>query len=223
MQSHHMSIIDQLLQTLPDFVTIALLSLLILLLLFTIVRLLHLSPRWILPGIGVILLLFSLSRVLPDFLDQPNQFPQNMAAIGSMTGLIAVVGAFYAFGQYIARGWYLLVKKRLCSRGANASRNMLRFLRTIHQFIGWSVLVISSVHALVYIPWLLAPPRAMPLSSTALLTGIIAWGILALLIGLGLWIEWAIRHKHLATKTRLIHIITAGTFFVVVLVHIGLR
>src|SRR5438067_7341318 len=113
MQSHPMSIIDQLLQTLPDFVTIAILSLLFLLLLGAVVRLLHLSTRWILPGIGAILLLFSVFRVLPDFLSQPNQFQENMAAIGSMTGLVAVVCAFYAFGQYIARGCYLLVKKRL--------------------------------------------------------------------------------------------------------------
>lgn len=223
MQFNHMSIIDQLLQTVPDFVTIAILSLLILLLLFATVRLLHLSHRWILPGIGTLLLLFSLSRVLPDFLHQPNQFPQNMAAIGSMAGLVAVVCAFYAFGQYIARGWYLLVKKRLRSRGAGASRHMLRFLRSIHQFVGWSVLVIASVHALVYVPWLLAPPHARSLSSIALLTGIIAWGILALLVGLGLGIEWAIRHTYLSAKTRLTHIITAGAFFVVVLVHIGLR
>lgn len=224
MSPSHISIGRQLLGASLEFLAISFLTVLAFLLVYGLMRLSHRSERWILPIIGLLLLLLSLGRVLPGFIRQPGQLALNTAAIGSMMGLIAVVGALYALGQFVTRRAYLLTKKLQHSwRSANL-RNILRFLRVIHQFLGWSVLIAAATHALLYIPWLLAPPlHARPLSSTALISGGIAWGILAILVGLGLWVENAIRQKRFTPRMRLIHTITAVVFFIVMIVHIGMK
>lgn len=220
----HISIMSQLLKTVIESLAISFLAVLTFLLVYGIMRVSHRPERWILPVIGLLLLLLSLIRILPGVIHQPTQLVANTYMASSTVGLIAVVGTLYAMGQFVTREGYLLMKKRLHAWGSAHLRDMLRFFRLIHQFLGWSILIAAAVHALLYIPWLLAPPlHAGPLSSIALISGSIAWSILVVLVGFGLWIENAKRQQRFAGKRRQIHTITAMVFFLTMIVHIGIR
>ncbi|GHO86477.1 hypothetical protein [Dictyobacter formicarum] len=214
----------QLLATLIEFLAISVVAALVFLLIYKAIRLFHRSEKWILPTIGCLLLLLVLERALPVLIYRPGQYALAAFSLSSTVGLVAVVGALYALGQFVTRKSYLLVKKRLHSWGAISLNNILRILRSFHPFLGWSVLIVAAIHALLYIPWLLAPPShtGMP-SGASLISGSITWGILTVLVGLGTLVEKAIRQKRIASRWRLIHAATSFVFFLTMIIHIGIR
>ncbi len=218
----HLSLPQQLLNTLPDFLMITGLASFLLVLFFSLVRWRRLPEWWVIGGIGALLLLFSLSRIIPAIVKQPTQQPENLALASSMLGLAAVVSALYALAQWPVRGGFLFVKQAR-SWFSRQVRALLLFLRAHHRFFGWSVLAIVTLHAVFYVPRFVRMPLGEALTQVTVLTGSLAWLILAGLVGLGLLIERAIKRKRLPTQLRWLHTITALLFLILTLAHIGIR
>jgi hypothetical protein len=140
-----------------------------------------------------------------------------------MLGLISVASACYAFAQWTTRGGYRLIKLRGGSRIKTLARQMLMFLRSYHRFFGWGVFAAATAHLLFYLPLLATMPWQTALVQPAVLTGLLAWVILAFLVGLGLWIEYAMKLKSLVRWVKFIHIGMAFAFFLFTFLHIATK
>ncbi|MGI8586275.1 MAG: hypothetical protein ACR2M0_01120 [Chloroflexia bacterium] len=216
-------LVAQFLSILPEFLVITALALTVFLGCYGVVRLLHLSARWVTGSVGGLVGAFCLSQIVPAFVNQPAQVAENAALVGNMLGLVAVVSAIYAFSQWTARGWYRLLKQQASARIRAAGRGILRYLRARHAWLGWTVLGIGTVHALFYLPLLARQPWPLVLAAPAVVTGGGAWVLLLGLVGLGLAIETVRRCRRRAPALRLVHIVAAAGFFVVTLWHVGTK
>ncbi|MDQ2716841.1 MAG: hypothetical protein M3Z08_18200 [Chloroflexota bacterium] len=218
------SLIAQFLGTLPDFLTITLLASILLLVVFGGIRLVRLPSSWVIISIGGLLLIYSIGTILSDQSHgRPIPLPAILARGGSMAGLVSMVAALYASDQWTARVWYVWMKRRTGRWFSTVFRLLLLFLRQYHQLFGWAVLAIVTLHALLYIPLLLTLSVTAALTQPAVLTGLLAWSILTFLVELGVWVEFAIRHKRVPPRARLVHSLTALGFFLLTLMHVGTR
>jgi hypothetical protein len=179
---------------------------------YSILRWARISVNWATWIIGGLLILLSAANCF--FVFMPDQF--NTFRVGGLLGFFSLFIGMYALAQWGVRTGYIWGKKRAIRFPVQAMRNLLLFLRKHHQFFGWLVLITAAAHALAYLP------EYTRIASKWWITGLIGLALLGFLTGLGLWIERQVKLKRLSTKARLIHIITAITFFVVIYLHLAL-
>ena len=128
-------------------------------------------------------------------------------------GILGILIAVYAISQWILRQGYDLIKQQGIPAAARLARDALLFLREHHQFFGWLTLVAGAAHAVSLFPIL----GRFPL--TKVLTGAFSLGLLALLVGLGEWIAYAVRKHRLSPQARLIHALVSLGFLVALGLH----
>jgi hypothetical protein len=145
------------------------------------------------------------------------------ALASNVTGSISFLIAIYALSQWISRGCYLLLKKRVVLGWTRHSRNILLFLREHHRLFGWIALATATSHALYFLPVMTNLPVSEVLQKSGILSGIVAWFVLAILVLLGLWIENALKHKRLAKRTRFTHTVVALIFLGSFIAHFIVR
>ena len=179
---------------------------------YSILRWARLSVDWTTWIIGGLLALLSGANCL--FLLVPSQF--NTFRTGGQLGYFSVFLGMYAFAQWGARAGYVWGKRPALHLSMQPVRHLFLFLRKHHQFFGWLVLVTAIGHTVTYLPIF---TRIAP---KWWITGILGLILLGLLIGLGLWIEREVRERRLSTRARLVHIVTAIAFFVVIYLHLAL-
>ncbi len=204
-----MFILERALNLTPILFVLATVDFFVLLGSYGVLRVLHISVNWTTWVIGALIIVVSgltcVSIIAPQQLSAFN--------VGSLLGIFAFLIAVDAAAQWTMRQWYVFIKKRTLPFVVTSSRSMLLFLRKHHQFFGWLVLITATAHAVSYLP------RLTTISQTELITGLIAWAILAYLIGFGIWIEYVVHKRPSFKKARLIHIITSIVFFVLLLTH----
>lgn len=219
--------VEHLLQKIPSIFVVAIIALCFLTVFYGILRLLHISIRWM-TWIGAALL-FVLSGWFSIVVlwQSQSQFQfqkmlQPLAEQSDALGFGAFLILVYALSQWMMRGWYLLVKQRARSLLIRISRAILLILRQHHQLFGWLVLATATAHMLYFIPLLIWQPHQTPQMLQTILIGALSWGVLLCLVCLGLWVERTIKAKHISKKVRMLHFITALVFTVLVVLHIGL-
>lgn len=138
-----------------------------------------------------------------------------MKAGGNLLGLLAFFVAVYAASQWTTRQWYRQAKEDASQWLKQFSKNVLMFLRQHHIFFGWVVGAGSPVHMMVFFPIL------ERISVYEEVTGLLAMGILALMVLLGarLWIETTLRRR-MPKAVHTIHSALTIAFFAVLFLHI---
>ncbi len=202
----------------------ALLNFAILLSSYGVMRLFHVSVQQIVLFIGVLLLCTcGFFSVLMLTSTQVSGSFGTFALASDTLGVISFFVAIYAVGQWAVRGWYVTVKKSSRSGLVRGLRALLLFLRAHHRFFGWLVLATATTHALYFLPVMIGLPLSETLQKLSIVTGIVAWGLLVFLVGLGLWIENALERKRLARGVRVMHIAVALVFLGGFVVHFLFR
>ncbi len=179
---------------------------------YSILRWARISVNWVTWMIGSLLILLSVANCF--FVFVPGQF--NTFRVGGLLGFLSLFIGMYALAQWGVRSGYVWSKKRASGLIVQPIRNLLLFLRKHHQFFGWLVLITALGHTAAYLPTL------SHIASALLITGIAGLLLLAFLAVLGMWIERQIKLKRLSTKARLVHIVSAIAFFVVIYLHLAL-
>lgn len=181
---------------------------------YTALRLLRLPvdrvTRVIGSGIVILSATVCLGIVLPGLL--PRQFNKAGNAVGFFSFFVAV----YAVNQWTLRHWYVQVKKQVGPWLMQSSKQILLFLRRHHLFFGWVVAAGATGHLVFFVPILAR------ISLYEEITGFLAFGILVLIIllGLWLWIETAVRRRRVPTFVRTIHAALSVAFFLILFLHI---
>jgi hypothetical protein len=143
-----------------------------------------------------------------------------LQAPSSTMGFLSFLVACYSLGQWIARRWYLIIKKASWGALVKLSRNILLILREHHALFGWLVFATATAHMLVYTLLVLGPDQKNTRLVTDVITGGIAWIVLLALLLLGLLVERAIKENAQLKKLRSIHFITALVFVLFVIIHV---
>ncbi|HEY4389594.1 MAG TPA: hypothetical protein VGN34_34570 [Ktedonobacteraceae bacterium] len=170
-------IVQQLLKIPVDILT-ASIGVVLLLSIYAILRVMRTPGRFIAWSMVLLLIAASVLACVFGFIRNDSLFSNN-----GLLGLIAFLVAVYAGSQWLARRWYLWIKRHGRSLLAKATQRILRFLRAYHQLFGWLVLLAATGHALSYGPTF----ARMKMSDVA--TGVIVWFVLALLVLWGYGIE----------------------------------
>lgn len=133
----------------------------------------------------------------------------------NLLGAVSFVIGVYAASQWLARQWFVQLKKRTTSFLIQQSRNFLIFIRKQHVFFGWIIVAAAFAHMAFYIPAFQEQP-------SEIITGFIAIGILALMTILGswVWIETSWRKRKMPTVVKNIHTWLTIAFFAVLLLHV---
>jgi hypothetical protein len=179
-----------------------------LLLSYAVLRVLRISVHWITLFIGG---LIAAAAVYACYtLLTPNPTGQGLSnTLGALSFLIAI----FAIGQWLWRRWYLLAKSTPVRFVARASRGFFLYLRDHHRFFGWLVVLTATAHAVLLLPVI------DQVSRTEVVTGVIALVLLAVLTGLGEWIELTVRHKRASRNLRWLHTALAIAFLAAFAVH----
>lgn len=141
--------------------------------------------------------------------------PRIAVPIGALTGFASFGIAVYSIHQWSSLNWYRLIKEAPLSVIVQHSREILLFTRRHHKFLGWLVFITATAHAAVFLPEITAWPLAR------IATGVIAWALLGLLIGLGLWVDRSMKQPRTFKRIRLVHLVTAVVFVVAIVVHVA--
>lgn len=139
-----------------------------------------------------------------------------------LLGQLAVLVAYGAAAQWLFRRGSRVAGGRTRSGSiARLVRDVLHYLRLHHQFFAWLVFALASVHGLYFLVHPVArQPLKGPAPSVWTSTGIVAWGVLLLLVGLGLVTDRQIQTKRSARRWRGLHRVLAVVFVVTILIHI---
>ena len=185
----------------------------VLLALYRLLRLVHISVDWVTWVLGglilVLCVIFCLSGLVPGIV------PDWLSKGNSLTGVLAFFIAAYAASQWIARQWYVRMKQRTSKWLVQGARKVLLFLRKHHQFFGCIVAAGVVAHMVFFLPFLAR------ISVYEEVTGFLAMGILALVVVLGAWL-WFVSTVRKKNMSRVIHTIHAGltvAFFAVLFLH----
>jgi hypothetical protein len=181
---------------------------------YSVLRVLHISVNWVTWIIGSFIIELSLGVCVAVLI--PGLDPGGIGRAGNLVGALSFFIAVYAASQWIIRQWYISIKRQAGKWVAQASKNLLMFLRKHHQFFGWIVLAGAVGHMVFFFPSLSS------MSGYEEITGFIAIGILALLVILGVWLwvesSWCKRRTSKAVHT--LHSALTIAFFVVLFLHI---
>lgn len=176
-------------------------------------RLLHIPMRWLLWSIGGICIGASVlfcASVLQE--DQYVALFGWLARESNVLGALAILITLYSCAQWLARKFYVSVKRWAMPLLVRWSRHIFLFFREHHQFLGWIVFATATAHACFFLPSLLQMPVQEIFYKSAMTSGFFAWGVLALLVLLGLIIDSATRQKRPVKNVRLVHILLALVF-----------
>ncbi len=167
-------------------------------------RAVHISVNWATWVVGTLIIAISAYACIVQQVNYANLF-----------GVLAFPIAIYSSSQWISRHWYVYIKKHTKTFIAEQSRKLYLFFRQHHQFLGWLVLVTALAHTILFIPDL------SRIGAARLVSGIVALAILFFSIGLGIWIEYFVRHKPVRKRICWLHSLTAIGFFIAFVVHVG--
>lgn len=208
--------LSRFIQIVFSFLIIAIIALMLLLLLYGVIRLLRLAERWVMRVIHTLLIVESILSIVLLLQAQQAERIQTLAQESELLGFASCMLVVYSFSMWGSHTLYLLTKKRV-SRVNTMFRNMLLFFRRHHSAFGWLVLITAIGHAVILLP------AYTHYSLRAFLSGTLALVLLCTLVLLGISIERAIKQKRLSAKARMLHIATAATFFVILLLHLSIQ
>ena len=138
----------------------------------------------------------------------------------SAIGLAGIMGVFsfgigiYALEEWVARRWYLTVKRGSLAFITRSARDFYLFVRQHHNFFGWIVLLTASAHSILLLL------QVNQLHFGAVWSGFLAWGIAGVLFMLGLIADRAMRRKQIFAGLRVWHIGFSLAFFTAIIIHI---
>jgi hypothetical protein len=181
---------------------------------YGVLRALRISVNWTTWIIGSLIITASAAVCVTIAL--PNLLPDQFKGGANLLGVIAFFVAVYAASQWIARQWFLRMKKNAGQWLKQASKDVLMFLRKHHIFFGWVIGAGSIAHMVFFFPILAR------VSFYEEITGFIAIGVLALiaLLGAWMWIESSLRKKRMPKTVQTIHSLLTIALFVVLFLHI---
>ncbi len=176
-------------------------------------RLLGVSVRWATWSVGLFIGGISLLACV-DLLARRQSGAIANPGLSNLLGYISFLVAIYAAALWLARRWFLAIKRGAFRWLAQQSRHVLRYLRDHHRFFGWLVLLAATAHTVLLLPVI------THLASYEVITGVVALALLAILTALGEWIEYRVRHKRLAPHARLAHALLTIVFLVAFAFHV---
>ncbi len=132
--------------------------------------------------------------------------------LSNQLGAWSVLAACLAVGIWVSRKMYIQVKKRKVPDFDLAKQTLL-YLRKHHILLGWATIATASAHGIYYL--LLYPNRR-----GEIYTGLIAWLALAMLIGLGVWLDYRLAAKKSPKQVRMYHITLAVIFILAMFLHV---
>jgi|GEM_PF-1770940 len=181
---------------------------------YSVLRVLRISVNWVTWIAGSFIIELSLGVCVAILI--PGLDPGGVGRAGNLVGALSFFIAVYAASQWIMRQWYVSIKRQAGKWVAQASKNLLMFLRKHHQFFGWIVLAGAVGHMVFFFPVL------SRMSGYEEITGFIAIGILALsvILGIWLWIESSWRKRRTPKAVHTLHSALTIAFFVVLFLHI---
>ncbi len=175
---------------------------------YGVLRVVRIPVSWVTRAIGwlIIVLALSATAFLP--------FNGTADGIASLMGVFSFGVGIYAIGEWLARRWYLTVKRVGLAFISRAARDFYLFVRQHHNFFGWIVLITAWAHALAFLPLL------DQVSFGAVWSGALAWVAVTLLFCLGLLTDRRMQLKRRVPRLRRWHIGLGFTFFAIILLHI---
>lgn len=146
--------------------------------------------------------------------DHIHEGAHNLRGISNLVGAWAVVLGLAAVAIWIARKFYVEVKKRQWP-DFDLTKSTMLYLRRHHILLGWATLFAVSAHGIYYL--LLYPDKL-----TQIVTGLVAWGSLVVLVALGVLLDYKIIGKQKSRSIRIYHFAWAVVFILGMLVHLML-
>lgn len=131
--------------------------------------------------------------------------------LSNLYGAGAMAAGFAAVAVWVSRKVYIEVKKRKIP-DFELTRATLLYLRKHHMLLGWITLAVAAAHGVYYL--LLWPFRWFEV-----ITGVVALGILALLVPIGLRLNAKIKAKQKSKRNHALHFTIAIVFIIAMVVH----
>lgn len=179
---------------------------------YGVLRLIHISVNWTTWLVGSLIIAASAYTCLLVFLPAT---PVRGSGLSNVVGAFSFLVAIHAANQWTTRRWYIVVKKGAARWLAGPIREVLLFLRRHHQFLGWLVVITAEAHTFYFLQDLTRFP------AFKIITGFIALAILLAMAFIGLLIEYAVRHKRVSQKIRIVHSLLAIAFFAAFVAHVS--
>jgi hypothetical protein len=175
---------------------------------YGILRAVRIPVRWVTLAIGWLLIALSIGAtvMLP--------FSATASSVGILMGVFSFGVGIFALGEWVARRWYVTVKRASLAFVTRTARNFYLFVRQHHNFFGWIVLITATAHSLAFLPLL------GRISFGAVWSGALAWIVVTLLFGIGLIVDQMVKRKRRFAQIRLWHIGIALAFFAAIIIHI---
>ena len=119
---------------------------------------------------------------------------------------------FFSISLFIFRVGFISLSKTSFKFLKEKVRDFLIFLNKFHIYFGWIVLATATAHGIYFLALFSSTPK--------IISGVMAWFVLVVLVGLGLWIDMSKKKGKYRKNNKYIHITLACLFVILVIVHI---
>jgi hypothetical protein len=163
-------------------------------------------------GYGLMGLSICLSVVFYLNSNQQTVYGFRVKEISNLFGDCAVVVGITAVSIWIVRKGYIELKKRKIP-DYDITRAMLLFLRKHHILLGWTTILTATAHGTYYV-------MRYPNKQFEIFTGLFAWSVLAILVMVGVFLDYRLKERLRTKRIRVYHIVLAVLFMAGIAVHV---